>query len=156
MAGSPLTRDVSSTCGRRHLTWLPACAPLHLQIRNLSENAHSALSVVRAANYAPPELKFQMCLGAQAQSSRRSTSSKRTLPVATRRLPPLHSGLVMPSDAFARSTADAGRVPVFLAAGPHFTGCPVPYSLDWTNVKLVDVFVASAHSVSFCYVQNLN
>lgn len=63
---------------------------------------------------------------------------RRSLPVSRRgpyRSPQNDCALRAPpkpchARSLSRSTAAARRVPVFLAAGPHFTGCSVPYSSD--------------------------
>ena len=75
------------------------------------------------------------------------------LAVATTRPAWLHSVLAMPWPARS-STAAARRVPVFLAGGPHFTGCPVPSSSAWARVDVSSTIslrnVSSSYDRYYC------
>lgn len=130
LSSSCQAEDVESTKGSlrafetpspsSHLVLAPF-VPLRIQARGHAGDAHSALS--------PDHVAPSSCASSSAEARHvrvPRTRESDDLPVAAGRPPWLHSALAMPW--LACSTAAARRVPVFLAGGPHFTGCPVPCS----------------------------
>jgi len=132
-----LTRDVFSTRGHRRRRFLrfPPRAHLRIQIPryDLIGSAHSALSIDRAVDY-----NLLICLPEGLNADNNGTVEIRTLlrpqlstfygfigalPVTATAVRLLSTLVIL---WLIRWTTAAAPGPRFLAAGPHFTGCPVP------------------------------
>jgi hypothetical protein len=116
--------------------------PLYSRAHDLAESMHSCCHSVALVQYALSST-YRRTVGLSKQTvARRAprasgpsschvafSTFNQILPVATTRPIRSHFALVMPLQ-LACSTVAVYPVPVFLAAGPHFTVCPVPYSFN--------------------------